>query len=156
MSVLKEFLKQLNIWLSYGGVDCLKRPVRRGHCPAERWRARLRPDRWRAGTVVTASLRLIFLTNIGSVIGQYQTRNQPTVTRRLMSSVTERWVKVKFHYASWFGATSKLVRSWFEPDSVMEFGFEQVFYRDVSLLTWRIRMCVQSVILSGFPCSHCK
>ena len=33
---------------------------------------------------------------------------------------------VKFHYASWFGAGSKLVRSWaptsFEPDSVMEFG----------------------------------
>ena len=33
-------------------------------------------------------------------------------------------VKAKFHYASWFGAGSKLVRSWFESDSVMEFGFE--------------------------------
>jgi len=32
-------------------------------------------------------------------------------------------VKAKFHYASWFGADSELVRSWFEPDSVMEFGF---------------------------------
>jgi len=32
-------------------------------------------------------------------------------------------VKAKFHYASWFGAGSELVRSWFEPDSVMEFGF---------------------------------
>ena len=31
----------------------------------------------------------------------------------------------KFHYASWFGAGSKLVRSWFESDSVMEFGFYQ-------------------------------
>jgi len=30
-SVLKEFLKSLNIWQSYGGtVECLKRPVRRG------------------------------------------------------------------------------------------------------------------------------
>jgi len=35
-------------------------------------------------------------------------------------------IKAKFHYASWFGAGSKLVRSWFEPDSVMEFGFEPV------------------------------
>jgi len=33
-------------------------------------------------------------------------------------------VKVKFRYASWFGAGSELVRSWFKPDSVMEFGFE--------------------------------
>jgi len=34
-------------------------------------------------------------------------------------------IKAKFHYASWFGAGSKLVRSWFEfePDSVMEFDF---------------------------------
>ena len=31
----------------------------------------------------------------------------------------------KFHYAmSRFEAGSKLVRSWFDPDSVMEFGFE--------------------------------
>jgi len=30
-SVLKEFLKQLNIWKHYGEkVDCLKRPVRLG------------------------------------------------------------------------------------------------------------------------------
>jgi len=35
-----------------------------------------------------------------------------------------RSVKAKFHYASWFGAGSKLVRSWFESGSVMEFGFE--------------------------------
>ena len=28
-------------------------------------------------------------------------------------------VKAKFHYASWLGAGSELVRSWFEPDSVM-------------------------------------
>jgi len=33
------------------------------------------------------------------------------------------WLKAKFHYASWLGAGSELVRSWFEPDSVMEFGF---------------------------------
>jgi len=32
-------------------------------------------------------------------------------------------VKAKFHYASWFGAGSELLRSWFDPDSVMEFGF---------------------------------
>ena len=32
--------------------------------------------------------------------------------------------KAKFHYASWFGAGSKLVRSLFEPDTVMEFGFD--------------------------------
>ena len=39
-------------------------------------------------------------------------------------------VKAKFHYASWFEAGSELFRSWsptsFEPDSVMEFGFEPV------------------------------
>jgi len=35
-----------------------------------------------------------------------------------------RLLKAKFHYASWFGAGSELVRSWFESDSVMEFGFE--------------------------------
>jgi len=29
---------------------------------------------------------------------------------------TQRWLKAKFHYASWFGASS-------EPASVMEFGF---------------------------------
>jgi len=38
--------------------------------------------------------------------------------------------KAKFHYASWFEAGSKHVRSWsptsFEADSVMEFGFEHV------------------------------
>jgi len=32
-------------------------------------------------------------------------------------------LKAKFYYASWFGAGSRLVRSWFEPDSVIEFGF---------------------------------
>ena len=32
-------------------------------------------------------------------------------------------LKAKFHYAI---AGSELVRSWFEPDSVMEFGFEPV------------------------------
>jgi len=47
------------------------------------------------------------------------------------------WFKAKFHYASWFEAGSKLVRSWFEagsklvrsfePDSVMEFGFYGAF-----------------------------
>jgi len=35
-------------------------------------------------------------------------------------------LKAKFHYASWFGAGSKLVQRWFKPDSVMEFGFEPV------------------------------
>ena len=34
-------------------------------------------------------------------------------------------VKAKFHYAIWFEACSELVRSWFEPDSVMEFGFKR-------------------------------
>jgi len=36
-------------------------------------------------------------------------------------------LQAKFHYASWFGAgsESELVRSWFAPDSVMEFGFYQ-------------------------------
>ena len=38
-----------------------------------------------------------------------------------------RWIKAKFHYASWFEAASKLVadqlRTSFESDSVMEFGF---------------------------------
>jgi len=39
-----------------------------GHCPAERWRTRLRPDVWRAGTVVTASRRLSsWLTNVCTV-----------------------------------------------------------------------------------------
>jgi len=44
-------------------------------------------------------------------------------------------LKAKFHYASWFGAGSepvrsrlgaslKLVRSWFDPNSVMELDFE--------------------------------
>ena len=33
----------------------------------------------------------------------------------------------KFHYASWFKADSELIRGWFEPDSVMEFGF----YREI-------------------------
>ena len=32
-------------------------------------------------------------------------------------------IKARFHYASWFGAGSELVRSWFEPDSIMKFGF---------------------------------
>jgi len=33
-------------------------------------------------------------------------------------------LKAKFHYAIWFKAGSKLIRSWFEPDSVMKFDFE--------------------------------
>ena len=44
----------------------------------------------------------------------------------------ENSIKAKFHYANWFEG-SKQVRSWFEagskcfePDSVMEFGFEPV------------------------------
>ena len=39
------------------------------------------------------------------------------------------FVKAKFHYASWFGDGSKLVRSWFEPASVMEFGFNRLLER---------------------------
>ena len=46
-------------------------------------------------------------------------------------------LKAKFHYASCFGAGSKLVRSrsatGFEPDSVMEFGFNITF--DLSLFS---------------------
>jgi len=42
-------------------------------------------------------------------------------------------IKAKFHYASWFETGSKLAGSWsptsFEPDSVMEFGFNDVFTR---------------------------
>jgi len=30
----------------------------------------------------------------------------------------------KFHYAIWFEAGSELVRSWFQPNSIMEFGLE--------------------------------
>jgi len=44
--------------------------------------------------------------------------------------VAAKSLKAKFRYASWFEAGSELVRSWsptsFEPDSVMEFGFEPV------------------------------
>jgi len=41
-SVLKEFLKSLNIWQSYGGkVDCLKHSVCQGSCLAERCRTHL-------------------------------------------------------------------------------------------------------------------
>jgi len=58
-SVWEEFLKSLNIWKSYGGkVDCLKWPMRAlGHCPAERWRTRLKSDVWQAGTVVPVASR---------------------------------------------------------------------------------------------------
>ena len=44
----------------------------------------------------------------------------------LMNTASQLLLKAKFHYTSWFGAGSELVRSWFEPDSVMEFGFEPV------------------------------
>ena len=70
------------------------------------------------------------------------------VTSWLAALLYTRWLKAKFHYASWFGAGSKLVRSRiplrylvrtsfepasnqvrtsFEPDSVMEFGRKSYF-----------------------------
>jgi len=49
---LKEFLKSLNIWQSYGGKLITSSTL--VTCPAER-RIRLRSDVSRAGTVVTAS-----------------------------------------------------------------------------------------------------
>jgi len=45
-----------------------------------------------------------------------ESQKLPVATERLT-------VKAKFHYAIWFEAGSELVRKWFEPDSVMEFGF---------------------------------
>jgi len=49
---------------------------------------------------------------------------------------TGRKLKAKFHYASWFGAGSELVRSWFDTDSVMEFGFNETKRRNLA-------MCIQ-------------
>jgi len=55
-SILKEFLKRLNIWQSYEeNVDCASSALWVGHCPAKRWRNCLRSDVWLAETVVTAS-----------------------------------------------------------------------------------------------------
>jgi len=63
-----------------------------GHCPAERWRTRLRSDVWRAGTVVTASRLRVGLVNLDCVIDNDEADVLSTicVTRWLMSSMTER------------------------------------------------------------------
>ena len=42
-----------------------------------------------------------------------------TLTASRRSALSECFLKAKFHYASWFEAGSTLVRSWFEPDSVI-------------------------------------
>jgi len=66
-------------------------------------------------------------------IGCWVSTTEPPYTVLLILT-TQQFVKAKFHYASWFEAGSKLVadglepvcdqlRTNFEPDRVMEFGF---------------------------------
>ena len=98
-----------------------------GHCPAERWKTRLRSDIWRAVTVITASrydnsLPSITLTPWKTSIKLVFSR--PFVTRRLMPSVTERW------------------------------PCAQAFFNDVFLCG--CCSCVEFVILRVFQHDHCK
>ena len=79
-----------------------------------------------------------FINTEGLTVARHQSVTSYALpyTRFLMYATMSDFlsVKAKFHYATWFGAGSnpnsitlsgsKLVRSWFEPDNVMEFSFE--------------------------------
>jgi len=84
-----------------------------------------------------------------------------------LTLLTNRTLKAKFHYASWFEAGLKLVRSWFEagsnqlrtnfePASVMEFSFKLTLFRElVASLYLRFRNRTVSVLVTrraaGYP-----
>jgi len=80
--------------------------------------------------------------------GQWVKCQRPEGTSLWLFSV----VKAKFHYASWFWAGSELVRSRsptsFEPDSVMEFGFEPLCDQ------LRTSFELASVMEFGFKCTN--
>ena len=71
-----------------------------GHCPAERWRTRLRSNAWRAVTVTTAiqhHVTIASLNNFDSMIDKYQTGvfsttcDLPTDAIIDCLSLSERW-----------------------------------------------------------------
>jgi len=93
-SVLKEFLKSLNIWQSYGGkVDCLKCRVRRGIVLIKLKNSL--ENRRVAGRNCCNSIifRLILLNNLESMIDK-MSNCQPLGTRLLMFLVTEHVVLI--------------------------------------------------------------
>ena len=112
-SALKEYLKSVDIWRSYGNkVDCLKRSVRRGALSC--WKMKNSLDIWRmAGTncCIKAKFHYASWFEAGSKL------------------VADRF-EAKFIYAIWFESASNQLRTSSEPASVglMEFGFNLSCY----------------------------
>jgi len=65
-------------------------------------------------SMATISWLFIYRVHIGATWRIQLNRPCTAAIRRCQITLTTCLIKAKFHYASWFGAGSKLVRSWFE------------------------------------------